>query len=78
MAGLNKGPLYLYSGLRMKNIAFNEEVNLMTVEEEKRRAKAEKEHLAMLIAMRSSEYKLDDLRRMKLKKLEEIAEKLGL
>ena len=50
----------------------------MTIEEQKQRAKAEKEHLAMLIALFSNQYKLNDLRQMKLKNLKEIAEKLKL
>ena len=50
----------------------------MTIEEQKQRAKDEKEHLVMVIALYSSQYKLDELRNMKLKKLKEIAEKLQL
>lgn len=53
-------------------------MNPVTVEEQKKRAKDEKEHLAMVISLHSNQYTLNDLREMKLGKLREIAEKLSL
>ena len=50
----------------------------MTMEEEKMRAKIEKERLIMRIAMRSNEYSLEQLRSMTLKKLQKVAAELNL
>lgn len=51
----------------------------MTIEEQKQRARDEKAHLIMLIALYyGNKYKLEELKKMNLKKLIEIAEKLDL
>lgn len=50
----------------------------MTINEEKQRAKAEKDYLAMIIAIYSDKYTLEELRGMKLSKLQNIAKELQL
>ena len=50
----------------------------MSVEEVKERARIEKERLVIRICLYSSEYTPEQLRGMKLKKLQEIAAKLNL